>query len=77
SVLGVAYSPDGNSIVSGGYDDDTLIIWDANTGEEKLTLKGHISSVSSVAYSPDGKSIVSGSGDKTIKIWDVTALSSD
>ena len=36
------------------------------------TLKGHESEVWSVGFSPDGKQLVSGSGDKMIKIWDVT-----
>jgi WD40 repeat protein len=38
--------------------------------EQKCTLRGHSSEVTSVAYSPDGKHIVSGSWDKTVKIWD-------
>ena len=32
-------------------------VWDAATGQEMLTLKGHTSGVSSVAFSPDGKRI--------------------
>jgi len=42
-----------------------------------LTLKGHsgvFGSVTSVSFSPDGKRIVSGSGDKTVKIWDISSL---
>jgi WD40 repeat protein len=59
-VPSVAYSPDGKRIVSGSQD-NTLKVWDAQTGKEILTLKG-TTGVGSVAYSPDGNSIVSGSG---------------
>ena len=68
-VLSVAYSPDGTKIISGSRD-NTIKIWDANTGECLKTLEGHSNRVLSVAYSPDGTKIISGSGDKTIKIWD-------
>ncbi|KAI5118038.1 hypothetical protein M0805_009220 [Coniferiporia weirii] len=63
-------TPDGRQIVSGS-NDNTLRIWDAQTGDpvgEPLT--GHSSQVLSVAYSPDGRHIVSGSSDKTLRIWD-------
>ena len=39
-------------------------VWDADTGQETLTLKGHTSWVTSVAFSPDGKRIVTGSGTR-------------
>jgi WD40 repeat protein len=67
----VAYSPDSKSIVSGS-DDGTLIIWNANTGEEmkKLEVKGSNSIIEGVAYSPNGQYIVSGSRGKTLIIWD-------
>ena len=35
-------------------------MWDAATGQELLTLKGHTGAVRSVAFSPDGKRIVTG-----------------
>ena len=69
SVCSVAYSPDGTKIISGSFD-NTIKIWDANTGECLQTLEGHSHYVWSVAYSPDGTKIVSGSYDNTIKIWD-------
>jgi len=68
-VKSVAFSPDGKRIISGGLD-QTVKVWDAETGNELMTLRGHKERVQSVAFSPDGKRIVSGSDDKTIKIWD-------
>ena len=56
-----------------GSDDNTLKVWDAQTGQETLTLKGYTGHVRSVSFSPDGKRIVSGSDDKTIKIWDISS----
>ena len=70
SISGVAVSPDGTRIVSGG-DDHTLRIWDADTGQPiGAPLTGHRGYVASVAFSPDGKRIVSGSADHTLRIWD-------
>ncbi|KIM25617.1 hypothetical protein M408DRAFT_26159 [Serendipita vermifera MAFF 305830] len=66
----VAYSADGESIVSVSWD-ETVRIWDAVTGAPVGDpLKGHDGVVTSVAYSPDGRNIASGSWDKTILIWD-------
>jgi len=69
----VSFSPDGKRIVSGSQD-KTVKVWDAQTGQETLTLKGHSDLVTSVSFSPDGKRIVSGSGDKTLKVWDISSL---
>ncbi|KAH8810513.1 quinon protein alcohol dehydrogenase-like superfamily [Flagelloscypha sp. PMI_526] len=72
SVYSVAFSPDGQRIVSGSSD-KTLRLWDATTGIIiGEPLHGHSDSVRCVAFSPDGKRIVSGSMDKTLRIWDAT-----
>ena len=42
----------------------------ADTGTEKLALKGHLSGVTSVLFSPDGKYIVTESYDNTARVWD-------
>ncbi len=65
----VALSPDGNTLASAG-DDNTIILWDAATGEIKHKLTGHTAWVASVAFSPDGKTIASASLDGTVRIWD-------
>ena len=80
-VMSVAFSPDGQRIVSGS-EDWTAKIWDANSGQElktlkiwdanKQTLRGHTAEVQSVAFSPDGQRMVSCSNDKTVKIWDAS-----
>ena len=69
-VEGCAVSPDGAFIVSASYD-KTLKVWDARSGEARLTLQGHTAEVTGCAVSPDGTFIVSASRDHTLKVWDV------
>ncbi len=66
---GAAFSPDG-ARVSTGSDDKTAQIWDAESGQQLLTLKGHEGRVTSAVFSPDGKRIVTASDDHTARIWD-------
>ena len=71
SIEAIAYSPDGAYLASGS-NDNTIKIWEVETGRLLRTLTGHTDSVYSVSYSPDGKYVASGSQDKTIKLWEVT-----
>ena len=44
-----------------GSPDHTAKVWDAKSGAELLTLKGHTSASDSASFSPDGSRIVTGS----------------
>ena len=77
-VIGVAWSPDGKRLASGGGNflhpdnshDTTVQVWDAADGGHVYTYRGHSVAVLSVAWSPDGKRIASGSNDATVQVWD-------
>ena len=58
-------------MLASGSHDQTVKLWDVNTGQCLKTLQGHTSWVWSVALSPDAQTLVSGSQDETIKLWDV------
>ncbi len=58
-------------ILASGSEDQTIRIWDINTGECLKILSAHSSRVWSVAFSLDGKMLASSSEDRTIKLWDV------
>jgi WD40 repeat protein len=67
---------DGSRIVSGSYD-ETIKVWDSDTGDCLKTLRGHTTVVMSVCMSFDGSRIVSGSADETIVVYELFRASSD
>ncbi|MEX0700771.1 MAG: serine/threonine-protein kinase [Planctomycetales bacterium] len=68
-VFGLAWSPDGTRIASGGGD-HTVRIWDVATDAELRRLEGHTERVRGVCFSPDGKRVASCGQDSTVRVWD-------
>ena len=77
TVRSVTISPDGRFGLSGSWD-ETLRLWELESGRCWRTLEGHTDHVNSVAISPDGRFALSGSSDSKInthnvhmRLWDL------
>ena len=67
-VPSVAFSPNGKMLASASWD-ETVHLWNVNTGRHLHTLTGHTDDIMSVAFSPDGQTLASASWDGTIRLW--------
>jgi WD40 repeat protein len=68
-VYTLAFHPNGN-IIASGSEDNTIKLWNVNTGKELASLSQHEQAVLAVAFSPDGNYLISASQDQTLVIWE-------
>ena len=73
-IYGVAFSPDGSTLVSTGSD-RKIWLYDGKTGEARGQIgEGvHTGSIFGVSWAKDSKRFVTASADQTVKIWDAEA----
>ncbi|KAM9767046.1 PWP2 small subunit processome component [Menidia menidia] len=70
NMAALAYSPDGQHIVTGG-DDGKVKVWNANSGLCFVTFTEHTSSITNVTFTSSGFVIVSASLDGTVRAYDL------
>ncbi|GAA5815839.1 hypothetical protein MFLAVUS_009355 [Mucor flavus] len=60
----------GNTLVSGSYD-NTVAVWNLETGRMIHRMEGHTSNVYAVVIDPIRQQCMSGSMDSTVYVWDI------
>jgi WD40 repeat protein len=75
SVLCVAFSPDGRRVATSS-EDQTVRLWDVETGQEVLTLHGHTDIVPTVAFSPDGNRLATAGADGVVLVREASSAAS-
>ncbi len=68
-ILAIAFSPDGQRVLTGSSD-STAKLWNIK-GEQLLTLKYHRAGISFVGFSPAGDNLITGSIDGSAAIWNL------
>jgi WD40 repeat protein len=66
----VNISQDGRKLISASYD-KTVKVWNLDTKEILITLRGHQDRVQVVDFLLDDSKAITGSLDRTIKVWDL------
>ncbi|UUZ51520.1 hypothetical protein LP420_20485 [Massilia sp. B-10] len=70
AINDVVYSPDGK-LMATASSDQSVRLWDSESGALLQTMDGHQGWVTSVRFSPNGKFLVSGGEDHTTRLWRV------
>jgi polar amino acid transport system permease protein len=69
-VTALAFSPDGELLVSGSTD-KTILFWDPESGRVIGSGEGHYASITRLVFNQEGNSVLSGSADNKAKTWRV------
>src|SRR5262249_2407486 len=70
NVATLAYSPDGGSVATGDQG-GTIIVWDAESGQERWHRQAHAGPVTSLCFL-DGGRVVSAGQDFHVRVWNAS-----
>ena len=70
-ITALQFSPNGKFLVTGDRNGG-VHAWEAETGNEILTLGGHSKSITTIDWRIDGKLVLTSSEDGTVRVWDGT-----
>ncbi|OCR02040.1 hypothetical protein BCD67_07645 [Oscillatoriales cyanobacterium USR001] len=75
---GIAFNCDGTILAAGSRKDFTIKLWDMsdpnNISHIHTITKAHENEIRALDFSPDGKIFASGSGDKKVKLWNISDI---
>jgi WD40 repeat protein len=69
TVLGVAFSPDGNSLATCGAD-RMMKVFETESGRAVKSFEGHAHHVLGVSWRADGRMLATSGADCAVKVWD-------
>lgn len=67
----ISYSPDGRLIASGSAKENSVKIWDVNSGKIIGKLEGHEGATTAIEFNNDGTILYTGAKDNRVMMWDL------
>lgn len=71
-VISLAWAPDGK-VIAAALVSGPIVLFDAASGKETRTLKGHGFGTTVVAWKPDGSLLASAGQDGKVRLWDAAS----
>ncbi len=75
AVYSLAFSSDSKALATGSGD-ETVKLWNVETGSQRTSLLGHRSGVTALAFSPDDKILASAGRDDPVRLWELASKKS-